>query len=419
MISRIVTLLIISAIYVLFELYTLHGVGTAFKGTGGHKAALTVHVASIAITILAFITIFTVFRRGFIESSLIPNLLLGLAFTFFITKLVFAVFLLSEDVYRILKYGYDQIAVLFTSPGSTVDFESRRKFISQLGLVVAALPFSSFLYGVVKGKYDFRVKNITLTYPDLPQAFDGFRIVQISDIHSGSFDSFSSVKKGVEMVQQQNPDLILFTGDLVNNMAMEIEPYMDLFGSLSARFGKYSVLGNHDYGDYMSWPSQEAKKMNLDKLKEYQQIMGYKLLNNTSVRVEKGQDSILLAGVENWGIRPFRQTGDLEQAYRDSQDDEFTILMSHDPSHWDEQVLDFKKHVHLTLSGHTHGMQMGIEIPGIKWSPVKYKYPRWAGLYEDKGQYLYVNRGFGFIGFPGRVGIWPEITTIELKRAQV
>ncbi|MCZ6694094.1 MAG: metallophosphoesterase, partial [Bacteroidetes bacterium] len=293
------------------------------------------------------------------------------------------------------------------------------KFISQLGLVVAALPFSSFLYGVVKGKYDFRVKNITLSFPDLPPAFDGFKIVQISDIHSGSFDSFSSVKKGVEMVRQQNPDLILFTGDLVNNMAMEIEPYMDLFGSLSARFGKYSVLGNHDYGDYMSWPSQEAKKINLDKLKEYHQIMGYKLLNNTSVRVEKGQDSILLAGVENWGIRPFRQTGDLEQAYRDSQDDEFTILMSHDPSHWDEQVLDFKKHVHLTLSGHTHGMQMGIEIPGIKWSPVKYKYPRWAGLYEDKGQYLYVNRGFGFIGFPGRVGIWPEITTIELKRAQV
>jgi predicted MPP superfamily phosphohydrolase len=338
-------------------------------------------------------------------------MVLGLVVTFFVTKLIYIAYLVLVDAESVITYIVRRL-----SPDSGNPSLQRRKILKQIGVIVAAVPFTSFLYGVLKGRYDYRLHKVSLSFPDLPPAFDGFKIVQISDVHSGSFDNTAAVKKGIEKIQKQGADLILFTGDMINNLAEEVEPYIDLFGSLKAPFGKYAVLGNHDYGEYVAWESAEAKAQNLVKLSKHHQTMGFELLNNAQVALKKDNEQIKLVGVENWGKKPFPQKGDLNQAFAQSQPEDFSILMSHDPSHWDLKVLDFPQKVHLTLSGHTHGMQMGVEIPGFKWSPVKYRYDKWAGLYKKAEQYLYVNRGFGFIGFPGRVGIWPEITLIELKR---
>ena len=239
----------------------------------------------------------------------------------------------------------------------------------------------------------------------------------MSDIHSGSFDNYEAVKRGVDLANEQKSDLLLFTGDLVNNEAKEIEPWIELFATLDAPYGKYSIFGNHDYGDYIEWPSFEEKHKNLETLAAHHKTIGFNLLRNQHVVLEKDGEKFFLAGVENWGKPPFPQHGDINKALQGIENKDFTVLMSHDPSHWKAQVVEHSNKVHLTLSGHTHGMQFGIEIPGFKWSPVKFKYPEWAGSYEQNGKKLYVNRGFGFLGFPGRVGIWPEITVITLKKA--
>ncbi|WP_373397056.1 metallophosphoesterase [Algoriphagus halophilus] len=280
------------------------------------------------------------------------------------------------------------------------------------------------LHGVLIGKYRYRVVNHTLEFEDLPEEFDGFTITQISDIYSGSFDDKKKLEYGIDLINQQESDVILFTGDLVNNHAREMEPWVDTFKKLQAPMGKYSILGNHDYGDYMSWPSKEAKEANLNRLADIQKELGFQLLRNENVKLQKparngaegATASIDLIGVENWG-KGFAQYGDLGKAVSNLSEQSFKILMSHDPSHFDEEVKNFSQLIHLTLSGHTHGMQFGIEIPGfIKWSPASFRYPKWAGLYQELGRYLHVNRGFGFLAFPGRVGIWPEITVIKLKK---
>ncbi|MGZ3884494.1 MAG: metallophosphoesterase, partial [Bacteroidia bacterium] len=254
--------------------------------------------------------------------------------------------------------------------------------------------------------------------PNLPEAFDGFKIVQISDIHCGSFLSDAALIKAFDILHKQKPDLILFTGDLVNNIATETHDYIEQYKSLKAPYGVYSVLGNHDYGDYVSWESGEAKRANLDSLKKIQADCGWKLLMNEHVALEKDGEKIALIGIENWSAsNRFPKKGRLDLAYKGAEQYPFKILMSHDPSHWDQQVRKDYPNIDLTLSGHTHGMQFGIEIPGFKWSPVQYLYKQWAGLYKQDNQYLYVNRGLGFLGYPGRLGIWPEITVLELKKA--
>jgi predicted MPP superfamily phosphohydrolase len=269
-----------------------------------------------------------------------------------------------------------------------------------------------------KGKYNFRVLNYTLHFDDLPEAFDGYRITQISDIHSGSFDDREKIAYAVDLIKEQEGDVILFTGDMVNNKAGEMHPWKDLFGQLSAKDGVYSVLGNHDYGDYVNWNSREEKHQNLEDLKHLQREMGFDLLLNESRYIERDGQKIALIGVENWGRGGFKKAGDLKKASENINPNDFKILMSHDPSHWEDVVINDEYHYHLTLSGHTHGMQFGIEIPGwIKWSPIQWRYKYWAGIYEELGQYINVNRGFGFLGYPGRVGMWPEITVIELKKS--
>jgi predicted MPP superfamily phosphohydrolase len=361
---------------------------------------------------------FLTFNRS--NLSLNFGRLISLLVLSLIPKLIILSLLFGEDFIRFLTGTYQSV-----SGNSEGDFlPERRKFVSQIALVLSAIPFLGILHGVLVGKYRYRVINHTLEFDDLPAAFDGFTITQISDIHSGSFDNKKKLEYGIDLINKQESDVILFTGDLVNNQAKEMEPWIESFKKLKAPMGKYSILGNHDYGDYMTWPSQEAKEANMQRLYEIHEELGFRLLRNESVKLQKlalsgveaAGASIDLLGVENWG-KGFGQYGDLKKTAANLSDQSFKILMSHDPSHFDEEVKKFSQFIHLTLSGHTHGMQFGIEIQGfIKWSPASLRYPKWAGLYEELGRYLYVNRGFGFLAFPGRVGIWPEITVLKLKR---
>ncbi len=339
------------------------------------------------------------------------------AFSFFLIMLVFnlvtVLFLFSEDIIRLFFGIYQKIF------GTTkvFSFPERRRFLSMIGLGIAAIPFGALLYGMYKGKYNFKVLKYTLEFDDLPDAFNGYQITQISDVHSGSFDNRKKIEYAIDLINQQKSDVLLFTGDMVNNKATEMEPWKDLFSKLKAKDGKFSVLGNHDYGDYVDWNSPEEKENNLSDLKRLQKDIGFDLLLNDSRYLVKDGAKIALVGVENWGRGGFKKAGDLTKAVSNIKSDDFKILMSHDPSHWEDKVIHDDYHYHLTLSGHTHGMQFGIEIPGwVKWSPIKWRYKYWAGIYEVLGQYINVNRGFGFLGYPGRVGIWPEITVIKLKK---
>jgi predicted MPP superfamily phosphohydrolase len=320
----------------------------------------------------------------------------------------------GEDIFRLFEAAVNYF--VSKSDESSALFSSRRKFIGQLALGIAAIPFISILYGITKGKYNFKVLKYTLEFDDLPAAFDGYQVTQISDIHSGSFDNKEKINYAVNLVNEQASDVIMFTGDMVNSKSKEMRPWKSTFSKLKAKDGIFSILGNHDYGDYTRWPSDEAKAENFQELLDIQQEMGFDLLRNESRFIEKDGARLAIIGVENWG-KGFKQKGDLTLASSKVDANDFKILLSHDPSHWQYEVVKDPNHYHLTLSGHTHGMQFGIEIPGlIKWSPIKWRYKYWAGIYEKAGQYINVNRGFGFLAFPGRVGIWPEISVITLKK---
>lgn len=345
------------------------------------------------------------------------HFLLGFFMIVFVPKFVLAITIIFEDLIRMLTFLVRKV----TSKPSANDayLPERRKAISAIGLGLASIPFLSIIEGIVWGKFDFRVRKVTLKFLDLPENFDGYRIAQLSDIHLGSFNTkdFDKVARGIKLLNDQNADLFVFTGDSVNNLADEMEPWLPLLKTIKAKDGKYSILGNHDYGVYVFGKNEIAQQKNIDQLNEYHKSIDWKLLRNESIRLYKDNQFINIVGVKNWGAGHFPKDGDIEIASQNIKDGEFNILLSHDPSHFDAIVKNFSKKMHLTLSGHTHGMQFGIEIPGvIKWSPIKYRYPKWADLYQEKDKYLYVNRGFGFIGFPGRVGIWPEITIIELKK---
>jgi predicted MPP superfamily phosphohydrolase len=342
---------------------------------------------------------------------------IGFLVVMVVPKFILVFAMLGEDIFRVPQAVYSYFTQNNNLEGD--HFPERRKFVSQIALGIAAIPFASILYGIYRGKYNFKVLNYTLYFEDLPDAFDGYKLTQISDVHSGSFDNIAKVEYAIDLINEQQSDVILFTGDMVNNKATEMEPYIDIFKKLKAKDGLYSVLGNHDYGDYINWKSPEEKLQNLEDLKTLQKDIGFDLLLNENRFIEKEGQRIALVGVENWGKGGFKKAGDLKKASRLINKDDFKILMSHDPSHWDAEVIKDAYHYHLTLSGHTHGMQFGIEIPGwFKWSPVKWRYKHWAGIYESLGQYINVNRGFGYLAFPGRVGIWPEITVIELKKGK-
>nr|MBI1231211.1 metallophosphoesterase [Cytophagales bacterium] len=363
------------------------------------------------ITLWIVLTFFKISREG--EISTDSQKVLNVFLTVTVTQITIILFLFGEDIFRALATGVSYLRGGVESGESHLP--DRRKFVSQLAFAVALVPFVGFVYGIVKGKYNFRVIRKTIYFKELPEAFDGFTITQVSDIHAGSFRDYEAVQRGIDLAINQASDLFVFTGDLVNYKAEEIEPMLDQFAKIKAPYGQFSILGNHDYGDYTSWPSKEAKEENFEKLKQQHARLGYKLLLDEHVILEKGGQHITLLGVENWGVG-FHAKGDLEKALSGTKAADFKILLSHDPSHWDEQVKNNPNNIHLTLSGHTHGMQFGIETPIIRWSPAQYRYPNWAGLAQQAGKFLYVNRGFGFHAFSGRVGIWPEITVLELKK---
>jgi predicted MPP superfamily phosphohydrolase len=293
---------------------------------------------------------------------------------------------------------------------------SRAKFLSQIGIIMATAPFVTLLFGVLKGRFAFYTRHVKLQFPNLPEAFNGLRIVQISDLHLGSFGTNRDpLREAVELINAEKPDLVLFTGDLVNNFAGEARGWEEVFGKIKAPLGKYSILGNHDYGNYSTWPSVQRKEANFKSIVSANRRLGFKLLRNESVNIEKEGKKIALSGVENWGHPPFPQYGDLEKTWREVGDASFKILLSHDPDHWDAEVVG-KKNYDLTLAGHTHGMQFGVALGNFNWSPAQYKFKRWADLYRAGDQYLYVNRGLGYLGMPARVGMPPEITVFNLGR---
>ncbi|MEL0175503.1 MAG: metallophosphoesterase [Cryomorphaceae bacterium] len=389
------------------DLYAYQAFKTVFRSTATPWIYWGITLAYIVLSV----SISVLMSSGKVDYKYL-GVLMGASILLAVPKLVAIIPLLIEDITRLGQFLFRAV----TTQPSTLP--GRRTFVSQIALGLAAIPFIGIIDGIWKGRYRYRVISHTLEFEDLPDEFDGFTIAQISDIHSGSFDNQEKVEYGVQMVNELGADAIMFTGDMVNNIATEAEPWIDTFKKLSGKNGVFSILGNHDYGDYWRFPSAQAKVDNLNRLKEIHAEMGMDLLLNESRYFERGNERLYLAGVENWGLPPFPQYGDLQTALNGIPEDAFTILLSHDPSHFDAEVKQHSKKVHLTLSGHTHGMQFGIEIPGwIKWSPVKFKYPKWAGLYpEPDGQVLHVNRGFGFLAFPGRVGMWPEITHITLRK---
>jgi predicted MPP superfamily phosphohydrolase len=326
--------------------------------------------------------------------------------------LVFAAFLLLEDGYRLLA---GTIQWIIPNDHKWV-FPPRSALYNRLvAIPVIALLFGIF-YGVTRGKYRYKVHRVALTFPNLPEAFDGLTITQLSDIHAGSFDNPEKVRQAIELVNAQQSDLLFFTGDLVNNKASEMTPWISIFNQTTAKLGKFSILGNHDYGDYVNWPSQSHKDANLEQLCAVHEQIGFNLLKNESVKIKRDGSFIELLGVENWGSGSFAKYGNLDKTLEGTSAESFKILLSHDPSHWKEQVVKHEDAIQLTLSGHTHGMQFGFEYKKLRFSPVQFRYKEWAGLYQENERFLYVNRGFGFLGFPGRVGIWPEITVFTLRR---
>ena len=402
-----ISLIILFVIIVLLEVYAFQAIKTITKSKVIRYSWLFVSIAVYAN--FAYIALTYDRTQGQTPQF---QMAMGILLTVLIPKLVVLIFMFGEDIYRwILKL------ISAVTSGNTTPLAGRRKFVSQISLGLAAIPFMSFIYGIVQGKYNYKVLKYQLTFKDLPEAFDGFTITQISDIHSGSFTNKEKIQYGVDLINKQKSDIMLFTGDIVNNKADEMDNWIAVFDKLEAKEGKYSILGNHDYGDYMDWDNPQDKIDNFQKVKDIHQKIGFDLLLDEHRYLEKDGQKIALLGVENWG-KGFNQAGDLKRAAIGVEKEDFKILMSHDPSHWEEKVKKDPFNYQLTLSGHTHGLQMGIEIPGwFKWSPSKYAYKQWAGLYKEADRVINVNRGFGYHAFPGRVGIWPEITVIELKKS--
>ena len=329
--------------------------------------------------------------------------------SFILPKILVSFFLLTDDVIRVFSFTIQKFS------GHSGYFPERRKFLSVVGLAFGGLLSAFVLDGVIFGKYRHQVRTVKLRLKNLPQSFRGYKILQISDVHSGSFFHPEKLEHAISLINQQKPDLVVFTGDMVNNVAGEFLPFVSLFSKIKAQDGKFSILGNHDYGDYAQWASIKEKAQNLQQLIDYQKQAGFSMLRNENRAIEKNGEKLYLVGVENWGEKPFPQFGDLNKALEGVPEQACTILLSHDPTHFDSVVKNHPHPIQLTLSGHTHGMQFGLDLKNIKWSPVQYKYPKWADLYESNGKYLYVNRGFGVIGYPGRVGVAPEITVFVLE----
>lgn len=344
--------------------------------------------------------------------------LLSIIFMSYAAKLLAVLFVFFDDIRRVLKWFFEGRKRRYEKRVASGQKMPRSKFLARSAVVAATLPIVTMSFGIVKGAYDYRVRRRKVYLPNLPKGFEGIKVAQLSDIHSGSFFDKTAVQGGIDLLLNEKPDMVFFTGDLVNNETKEVKEYLDIFSKVKADLGVYSTLGNHDYGDYRSWSSQAAKRNNLEDMIKVHERMGWNLMMNENQSIKVGTDQISIIGVENWGAGRFAKYGDLSKAAMNAEGD-VKLLLSHDPSHWDAQVREQQPDIDLMFAGHTHGMQLGVEIGDWRWSPSKYIYKQWADLYKEDNQYLYVNRGFGFLGFPGRIGIYPEITILELTSQRV
>ncbi|MEO9871285.1 metallophosphoesterase [Ekhidna sp.] len=407
--NRIYLLVFLVSIYLILDIYVFVAVKSLSDGLSPiWKRALFTFYWTISILSLVGVLLY---RQ--IDPKQFQDLRLYITtffFVLFIGKVFATIFLMLEDIRR----GVTWITNLFPfveEKHST----SRSDFMRKTAIVAGAVPVAAMSFGIISGAHDYRVRKRVITSPNLPKAFDGIRVAQISDIHTGSFFNKTAVEGGVDMLLEQKPDIAFFTGDLVNNKSEEAKDYLDIFKRINAPLGVFSVMGNHDYGDYTNWSSESAKQKDIQDLHDMHKYMGYDLMLNENRSIKVDNEEIAILGCENWGSGRFAKYGDLKKTVQGSEDQPFKILLSHDPSHWDAQIKPDYRDIDLTLSGHTHGMQFGIEIGNFRWSPVQYRYKQWADLHKEDNQYLYVNRGYGFIGYPGRIGILPEITILELK----
>lgn len=397
--------LIITVIFLFLEFYVYQ----AFKNLMPRNIYRYIYIGLTVALYATILYLATGFNRAERDQVKI-HVLISLFLVLILPKILIVLFLLIDDIIRILQWTFS-----FLDKDADNHYPDRRKLLSLLGVGSFALMSGMFLDGIVFGKYRHRARKVKVKIAGLPAAFKGFRIVQISDAHCGSFANPEKLAGAFDLINEQKPDVVLFTGDMVNNFAEEFEPFLPLFSKLNAPSGKFSVLGNHDYGHYANWHSEEAAKQNVPKLIALQEAAGFEVLRNEHRKITRGDSSIYILGVENWGIKPFPQYGDLGKAIAGVPSEAVKVLMSHDPSHFDAIVKHHPANVQLTVSGHTHGMQFGLDLKNYRWSPVQYRYQKWADLYESAGKYLYVNRGFGVLAYPGRVGIHPEITVIELS----
>ncbi|MFP7657940.1 metallophosphoesterase [Chryseobacterium proteolyticum] len=396
--------LIIAAIFLFLEIYIYQAIRTL---TDNSWVKIGYCVLSLAIYGL-FAYELAHFQKAD-RSSVRIQWMMSLFLIFILPKIFIVLFLLIDDIFRTGTY-----ILGFRNPAENF-FPERRKFLSLMGLGLGGVLSALFIDGITFGKYRHKVRKVKVKIANLPKNFKGYKVIQISDVHSGSFADPSKLEHAIELINEQKPDLVLFTGDMVNNVSEEFKPFIPLFSKITAKDGKFAVLGNHDYGDYVTWTSLDAKKKNLETLIDYEKQAGFDMLRNEHRIIEKDGEKLYILGVENWGLKPFPQFGDLDRAIAGVPESAAKILMSHDPTHFDSIVKQHPGNVQLTLSGHTHGMQFGLDLKNIKWSPVQYRYPKWADIYESEGKFLYVNRGFGVLGYPGRVGVLPEITLFELS----
>jgi predicted MPP superfamily phosphohydrolase len=419
MVSRIIILVLV---LLAIDFYVFQGVRFLMQA----KSMQVQRALTIGFWLITFLSIGTIVLGQFVDWHTWPKFLRTITFSLivivYLSKVFILFFLILDDVIRLFRYmgiwSFRQMKGGEPTALNNTLRVSRLDFLVKLGFVIGAVPFVSMIYGMIGGAYDYKVRTVKLKFPGLPSNFSGFRFAQISDLHTGSFMDTEPLKKAMKLVMDQKPDAIFVTGDLVNDKHTEALPFKEIFSSINAPHGVHSILGNHDYGDYFRWDRREDKIANFESLKNFQKEIGWNLLLNQHTFLERDGQKIGLIGVENWSSRMnFQKYGDMGISTDGMTPADFNILLSHDPSHWEAEITKKYKHIDLTLSGHTHGMQFGIEIPGFKWSPVQYVYKQWADLYKKGSQYLYVNRGLGFLAYPGRVGIMPEITVFELSKA--
>ncbi len=407
--SRIYFIVFLLTIYFALDVYIFVVVRSLLDGA----TPWVRRVVMVAYWVVSILAVAGVLMYTRIDPKVFKNLRLYITTFFFILfmgKVLASIFLLIDD----LRRGFTWVVNLFPSPTDKFS-TSRSDFMAKSAMIAGAVPIAAMSFGVISGAHDYRVRRRLIQSPNLPKAFDGLRVVQISDIHTGSFFNKTAVEGGIDMLNAEKPDLFFFTGDLVNNRSEEAKDYLDIFKKVKAPMGKFSIMGNHDYGDYTSWPSQQAKAKDIQDLHEMHGYMQWDLLLNENRILKVDGEELAVLGCENWGAGRFSKYGNIEQTVLGVEDHPFKILLSHDPSHWDAQIRPDYPDIDLMLAGHTHGFQFGVEFGNFKWSPAQYRYKQWSDLHKEGDQYLYVNRGYGFIGYPGRIGILPEITVLELK----